>query len=50
MSAWAVGDRQGGSLSDRVGLVALDNSGWCRAICGVCLHGLGRGDPDRRNP
>ena len=32
MRAWAVGDGQGGSLSDRVGLVVLDDGGGSRAL------------------
>lgn len=44
----AVGNRQGGSLSDGVGLVSLNNGGWGRAVRGVCLDGLSGGDPDWR--
>lgn len=30
--AWAVGNCQGGRLSDRVGVVSLNYSGWDRAL------------------
>jgi len=33
--AWAVGDGQGGGLSDSVGLLAVDHSGWVWAVGGV---------------
>jgi hypothetical protein len=46
----AVGDSQGSSLSDRVGLVALDDRGWSRAVGGILADSLGGGDPDGRNP
>jgi hypothetical protein len=32
LRAWAVGDGQGGSLSDRVGHVVLYDGGWSRAL------------------
>ncbi len=46
----AVGDSQGSSRSDRVGLVALDNRGWSWAVGGILADSLGGGDPDGRNP
>jgi len=36
-SAWAVGDSQGGGLSDSVGVVVLHDGGWVWAVCGI--HG-----------
>jgi hypothetical protein len=48
LRAWAVGDGQGGSLADRVGLVALDNGGWERAVGGVRADSLSGSNPDWR--
>jgi len=39
----AVGDSQGSSRSDRVGLVALDNRGWSWAVGGILADSLGGG-------
>jgi len=42
--AWAVGDGQGGRLSDRVGLVVLNNGCWVWAVGGVLGNNLSGGE------
>lgn len=42
-SAWAVGDSQGGGLSDSVGVVVLHDGGWVWAVCGILGDDLSGG-------